>query len=101
MSLFWIKTENQWADLNTKSLSHSVFARHVNSIMGNEDLQNYFKQAVAKIACTKFIQDEDCDKNLYSALRAKFYNDAADCAAMTPVYRPQAHAARWFSQADY
>ena len=101
MSLFWIKTENQWADLNTKSLSHAIFARHVNSIMGNEDLQNYFKQAVAKMACMKFIQDEDCDKNLYSALRAKFYNDAADCAALTPVYRPQAHAARWFSQADY
>ena len=101
MSLFWIKTENQWADLNTKSLSHAIFARHVNSIMGNEDLQNYFKQAVAKMACMKFIQDEDCDKNLYSALRAKFYNDAADCAAITPVYRPQAHAARWFSHADY
>ena len=101
ISLFWIKTENQWADLNTKNLPYSIFARHVDSIMGNSDLQNYFKQAVAKMACARFLQDEDCDKNLFSNLRAKFYQDAADCAASSSVFRPQAHAARWFSQSDY
>jgi hypothetical protein len=101
MSLFWIKTENQWADLNTKNLPLSVFARHVNSIMGNEDFQDYFKKAVAKAACAKLYYDEEYDLHLFSESRAKFHQDAIVCAATASVLRPQASAARWFSLSDY
>ena len=101
MSLFWIKTENQWADLNTKNLPPSVFARHVSSIMGNADLQDYFKKAVAKAACAKFFYDEEYDTNLFSESRAKFHSNAIVCAATTSVPQPQASAARWFSLSDY
>ena len=99
MTLFWISTENQWADLNTKSLPAAVFKRHVHAIMGSDEFQNHFKKAVASVANLQ-IADDECDKVIFNDFRAQFHLGASACAEINPGPRSQASAARWFQPAS-